>query len=365
MATRDEEDVRSRNTRRTQQSRNRDYRTVRRTSQPSNTSANAGALALTLGAAAEAAPTFGQIARGVLSGVGAGLGSMSGMTALPALTIGSIPLMIGYEMSGKGRPIKPVPNYNIENGRYIAQPDATTVTLRPSPAGDYLYSSSKKKKNKGNNRSTPAEPDPLPVDVNAGDQTEELPASSTATGETQATQTATQTEQTAAPASPEPENNDSNKKPKGRFRRALDALRNKDIQQTSNNTNVTQQPKRNFFQRWGDAYKNGNWYGNTGRFIRDWQIVTTGLDLADNAINYGGEVAGRKPTYDLYLTENISPIGLAVRYRTQPGDSLPPAQTNNSSIQITNPSVNQQDSIDNDSLTPNQALNLGIINMSK
>lgn len=213
MATHDEEDVRSRNTRRTQQARNRDYRTVRRMSQPSNTSANAGALALTLGTAAEAAPTLGQIARGVISGVGAGLGSMSGMAALPALTIGSIPLMIGYEMSGKGRPTDIVTSNNVENGRYIAQPDATTVTLRPSPAADYLYSSSKKKKkNKGKNQTAPdPEPDLVPVDVNAGSEEPVIgvdPEQSTQT----ATQTGTQTGQTTAPVTPEPENNNKKRK---------------------------------------------------------------------------------------------------------------------------------------------------------
>lgn len=212
MATRDEEDVRSRNTRRTQQPRNRDYRTVRRMSQPSNTSANAGALALTLGTAAEAAPTLGQIARGVISGVGAGLGSMSGMAALPALTIGSIPLMVGYEMSGKGRPTGIVTNNSTENGRYIAQPDATTVTLRPSPAADYLYSSSKKTKNKGNDQTAlDPEPDLVPVDVSAGDEDPIFVAGSDQSTQT-GTRTGTQIGQTTAPVTPEPENNNKKRK---------------------------------------------------------------------------------------------------------------------------------------------------------
>lgn len=270
MATHDEEDVRSRNTRRTQQPRNRDFRTVKPTVNEASIPTALGVL----GAVTRGASTGSRAGvPGAIIGGAAALGTYYAPRYIPIvkmygdMALGEIEKGIS-SMSRSMSPSEPVPNYNIENGRYIAQPDAITVTLRPSPAADYLYSSrkNKRKKSKNQNTSTDSEPEPLPVDVNG--QTEaEIPVFSAEEGTGSSVVNPVPPEE-----DPNRRNDDSNgNKPKGRLRRAWDALRNKDIQQTPNNTPSTPNNQQN-----GSFVKRLIWETKNNNFGPSWRWRNTG-----------------------------------------------------------------------------------------
>lgn len=101
-------------------------------------------------------------------------------------------------------------------------------------------------------------------------------------------------------SSPEPPED----KKKNRLKQTLDRVRNRSP----------------FWKSYTNGYKNGTGLGNTGRVLRDWQTLATGIDAIYNIAGYAGEKLDSTIVNDAnwFFTKNLSPAGFLVKMSTKP-----------------------------------------------
>lgn len=159
----------------------------------------------------------------------------------------------------------------------------------------------------------------------------------TAEPDTTATSSVTaEPDTTAAPSSatpsPQPRSDEStNRKPS--FRERLgDRIAGRNSRQTTgggNNSTPNPKPSRGLAPFTG--YKNGTWWGNILRIVRDMQVTGTGLDFMDNAAGKIGERLDttRVDNSNWNLTRDFTPAGWMFHFSTKerPADNTKTSQT--------------------------------------